>query len=814
MPSSARLSLATVLALFGLFGSGCGSKGDAGAGSAAGGGGAGGDRPADQPAVFRDLTPHLDLVALSHLADVDHEGLYVDFGTPARAKYTVGNWRSGWLDDRTASNVTFSYVGNTGRVYFPIDRPGAVTLRFRLKGVGTRNMMLFLNGHSLESVRLEEGAEFRDYDVRVAAEHVVVGENHLLLRFGGTSPLDGRDVSVAMDSLRVIPGEAAPAAGRFSAPTFGELATEMRLGNDQRRALAVRAPTTLSFHVDVPRGGKLGFSVGADGEPAPGATAKVVVTPEGGAPSEVFSQAVTGRWQDRVVALDAFVGQVVRIDFRVEGAGGTGRVGWATPGIFVTRVAPPAARPPAKNVVVLLIDTQRADRLQPFNAQTRVRTPEIAEIAREGTVFENAQSPENWTKPSVASVLTSLWPATHQAKTDPARVPAGAVLLSESYKEAGFSTASFIANGFVSTSFGFEQGWDHYTNFIRENKDTHAENVFKEAGDWIEQHKGERFFVYVQTIDPHVPYDPPGEYLNMYDQREYGGQVTPRATPDLLEKAKRNPPVITFDASDRRRLEGLYDAEVSYHDHWLGQFVDRLKSLGVYDDTLFVITADHGEELNDHGSWGHGHTVYQELIHVPLLFRLPGRVPAGQRVSNTVSTVDIGPTVFEGTGVPLEASAEGHSLQPYFRGEVPAMPAVAFSDMLDDRRVIRAGRWKLVLRGINPSFFDLQADPGEQRELGTTARPIALRYCRILIGQFLGAKNRLRWLDADQSARGANLQQENTAIDPTLQQQLGALGYAGGDTHGTTPTACTADEPCPNANQRCVNGRCVVPDAP
>lgn len=408
-------------------------------------------------------------------------------------------------------------------------------------------------------------------------------------------------------------------------------------------------------------------------------------------------------------------------------------------------------------------------------------------------------------------MLTSLWPATHQAKTDAARVPAGAVLLSESYKEAGFSTASFIANGFVSTVFGFEQGWDHYTNFIRENRDTRAENVFKEAGDWIEQHKRERFFVYVQTIDPHVPYDPPADYLNLYDEREYTGQISQRNTAELLEKAKRNPPLITFDASDRRRLEALYDGEVSYHDHWLGQFVDRLKTLGVYDDTLFVITADHGEEFNDHGSYGHGHTVYQELLHVPLIFRLPGRVPAGQRVAQTVTTVDIGPTIFEGTGVPLEATAEGHSLQPYLRGEIPAMPAVAFSDMLDDRRVIRAGRWKLVLRGVNPSLFDLQVDPTEQRDLGTTARPIALRYCRILLGQFLGARDRHRWIDGDQRVRGTNLRQENTAIDPALQQQLGALGYAGGDVHGGAPTACSADEPCPNANQRCVGGHCVVP---
>ena len=809
MVRSGRLSLAVVLALMSFTSAGCGSKNNAGSGGGASGGGA--DRPADQPAVFRDLTPHLDLVALSHLADVEHEGLYIDFGTPARAKYTVGNWRSGWLDDRTASNVTFSNVGTTGRVYFPVDHAGPLTLRFRVKGVGTRNMMMFLNGHSLESVRFEEGAEFRDYDVRVTAEQVLVGENHLLLRFGGSVVVDGKDVSAAMDSLRVIPGEAAPPARGFSAPIFGDLATEMRVGNDQRRALAVRAPTTLSFYVDVPRGAKLGFSVGADGEPAPHATAKVVVTPEGGAPTEVFSRAVTNRWQDQVVPLDQFVGKIVRVDFRAEGDGGTGRVGWATPGIFVPRVPPPAARPPAKNVVVLLIDTQRADRLQAFNPQTRVRTPELLAFSQEATLFENAQAPENWTKPSVASVLTSLWPATHQAKTDAARVPSGAVLLSESYKEAGFSTASFIANGFVSTSFGFEQGWDHYTNFIRENKDTRAETVFQAAGDWIEQHKSERFFVYVQTIDPHVPYDPPAEYLNLYDDREYTGQVLPRNTADLLEKAKRTPPAITFDASDIRRLAGLYDGEVSYHDHWFGQFVARLKALGLYDDTLFVVTADHGEEINDHGSFGHGHTVYQELLHVPLMFRLPGRVPAGQRVSQTVTTVDIGPTVFEGTGIPLEATAEGHSLQPYFHGQVPAMPAVAFSDMLDDKRVIRAGRWKLVLRGVNPSLFDLDTDPTEMHDLGTTGRPVAMRYCRILLGQFLGARDRHSWLDADQTVHGANLQQENTAIDPTLQQQLGALGYAGGDQHGATPTACTAEEPCPNPSQRCVGGHCVAP---
>src|SRR5690606_5956615 len=130
-------------------------------------------------------------------------------------------------------------------------------------------------------------------------------------------------------------------------------------------------------------------------------------------------------------------------------------------------------------------------------------------IVERGILFEQAQSPENWTKPAVASLLTGLQPATHGAKTEEARLPDSAELLSEVMKEAGFTTGSFIANGYVSDRFGFDQGWDDYNNFIRDGRSTEAEDVFREAGNFIERHKDERFFVYIQTIDPHVPYDPP-----------------------------------------------------------------------------------------------------------------------------------------------------------------------------------------------------------------------------------------------------------------------------------------------------------------
>jgi arylsulfatase A-like enzyme len=332
--------------------------------------------------------------------------------------------------------------------------------------------------------------------------------------------------------------------------------------------------------------------------------------------------------------------------------------------------------------------------------------------------------------------------------------------LSEHLKGEGFATGGFIANGYVSDRFGFDQGWDDYTNYIREEKSTEAKDVFDDAGNWIEAHKDERFFAYIQTIDPHVPYDPPGKYLQMYDPSEYTGQIRPRMTGDLLEKAKRNPPQVVFDASDKRRLKALHDGEITKHDHFFGAFLERLSKLGLADDTLIVVTSDHGEEFDDHGSWGHGHSVYQELLHVPLMFRLPNRLPAGTKVGNAVSTLDISATVTDLLGVPGMAHNEGHALVGLMLGEAPSQPSVAFSDFQDDRRVITTGRWKLILRGnLTSTMFDLVADPMEEKQLDASAFPIGRRYSRMLLGQFLGASNRGDWLSAEQKG-GTQLQRE------------------------------------------------------
>ncbi len=723
--------------------------------------------------LFAGLDTHVDLTEIRHLAEVDDGGWYIDFGTPAQSKFTVGDWRSGWVGRAADGDTTYAHAGIRGRVYFNADRQEALVARIRLKPLGTKALTPYLNNEQLTSVHLGQGNGFAEYDIALPREHVQVGENYLLLTFGGTVPVDGEAVSVAVDSIW-IRGAGEPARTAQGAPVYDGLLANVRLGKEERRAIALSRNSALRYYLQIPKGASLGVGVGTEGE---GTTPLVVeVVAEGKPATQVLSAEAGSSWTDHKVDLRGFEGEVVRIDFRAQG-NGKGRVAWHAPRILLPANPEPPIEP-AKNVIVLVIDTLRADKLRPFNPDTRVKTPIIDRLATEGVVFQLAQAPENWTKPSVASILTGLHPLTHQQKTGDAALPSSALLLSEHLKGEGFQTGSFIANGYVSDRFGFDQGWDHYTNYIREGKNTEAKNVFEEAGNWIEEHKDGRFFAYVQTIDPHVPYDPPGEYLRMYDPSEYSGQVKPRMTGDLLERAKRRPPAVVFDERDKRRLAGLHDGEITQHDHFLGLFIDRLVQLGLWEDTLLVVTSDHGEEFDDHGSWGHGHSVYQELLHVPLMFRLPNRLPAGARVPNAVSTLDVSATVTELMGVSPMPKNEGQTLVGLMRGAPPDRPTVAFSDFQDDRRVITTGRWKLILRGnLTSTMFDLVADPREKNELDASSSPIGRRYSRVLLGQFLGATDRGDWLSAEQKS-GTQLERENAEMDDTIRDQLRALGYA------------------------------------
>ena len=719
---------------------------------------------------------YADLLSLLHLADVyDPSGLFVDFGTAARLKYTNGNWNSGWLGDSTEDGKPVSTFGKKARVLLPIEERAPMVLRARVKAYAPGPLVFYLNGRTLGQAKLSPKDGFVEVDIPVSADAIKPGENSLLLRARKTRRVAGKPRSVAVDWIRLEPSVAG-SEGATPEP-IGVSVAEHEAGGVPRRAIRLVPGAQVDWFIEGPARGVLVFGAATkQGQSVLEVEAKSDYTNPNRIPRRIE---LRPEWTDDPISLNIVGGELARL--RLRNAGEEDVL------LSDVRVVRPATEvtdtgAQARNVIVLLIDTLRASKLQLYNPQSRVKTPVLNELAAEGVLFERPQSPENWTKPAVASVLTSLHPATHQTKEQSSRLPQSALTLGEAYKKAGFKTASFIANGYVSNAFGFDQGWDHYTNYIRERRSTTAEKVFGEAGAWIEKNKGNRFFVYIQTIDPHVPYDPPDEFLTMYDPAPYQGQVKNRRTHLMLDDAKKNPGKYKFTKRDKERLEALHDGEISYHDAYLGMFLEKLDALGLDENTILVVTSDHGEEFQEHGSWGHGHSVYQELLEVPLMIRWPQAVPAGLRIGSVVSTVDIGPTVLEATGVAVPREFEGRSLLGFVRGDWPSAPHVAFSDFLDHRRVIRGGDWKLIVRGdLSHVLFDLQRDPWETKELDGREHPIAQRYLRTVHGQFLGAEDRGRWLAPKEAVASisnkAKLSKENQEMTPELCRQLVALGY-------------------------------------
>jgi arylsulfatase A-like enzyme len=411
-----------------------------------------------------------------------------------------------------------------------------------------------------------------------------------------------------------------------------------------------------------------------------------------------------------------------------------------------------------------------------------VRTHTLDEIAAESMVFERALAPENWTKPSVASLLSGLYPDTHQTQDDRDKLPTSVVTVAEHLRSLGFATSGFVANGYVSAKFGFRDGWDAWTNYVREHKANRAQFVMDDVVAWLDGRDREKpFFLYVHTIDPHVPYIPPRKYWSLYDDGPYRGPVQPTKTAKLLEGVKTGR--IKLNVRDRIRLEALYDGEITYHDDQLARLKAALARHGLLEDTLLVVTSDHGEEFFEHGLVGHGHSLYEELLHVPLVIRLPGAAPgeSPSRCDAEVSLTDVLPTACEILGVECPGGVEGRSLADLLKGEGRRpYPEAAFSIFLGGQRAVRMGRHKVIYKGLGPSLYDLLTDPEESTELSGD-RPVTLATLRDALGAHLGRFVPRETNGAAPGKKAPGHRREKAVIDRETERQLKALGYLGGE---------------------------------
>jgi arylsulfatase A-like enzyme len=525
-----------------------------------------------------------------------------------------------------------------------------------------------------------------------------------------------RGARLPVDLVRAEPAlvEAA-VAGRDRAWVLGQTGKQVRIDDEVRRTVPASPPSRLRYTVDIPARARLRFSLGipAERQNQP-AVEFVVKVRQGGREKTIFTQLLDPiqrpahrRWVPAEVDLSPYAGKAdLFLETRgyEENAEDARRAFWGTPAITVDNDAAPL-------IVIYLVDTLRADHTTPYG-YARDTTPELAKFAKDAVLFEAAVAQASWTKPSVASLFTSLLPGRHRAVQLRDSLDPGHVTLAEMLQHKGYTTGATIANSIIYLQgVNFDQGFDFFDGMHgtddRPSKMVAAAGVVDAALRWLDERPGFPTFLYVHTVDPHVPYTPPAPFDRMYEPHPTTGHLAVDPRNDYHEPL------------DRDRFVGQYDGEIAYGDREFGRFVEGLKKRGLYDRALMIFMADHGEEFQDHGGWLHGRSVYDELIRIPLIVKFPGQADAGRRVSQQVQEVDILPTILESQGlpVPVPPIIAGRPLQAVIRGAAPEPPAVA---EISHRGYVAHGmrtRTDKYVRVFSPAqaemYFDLTRDPKE-----------------------------------------------------------------------------------------------------
>lgn len=400
------------------------------------------------------------------------------------------------------------------------------------------------------------------------------------------------------------------------------------------------------------------------------------------------------------------------------------------------------------SVVMILIDTLRADYLGTYGFQGDV-SPHLDALARDGVVFEKCFSQSPWTKPSVATLFTGLYPSVHKVYTEEGKFHAkgggnrstdalarDAVTLAEALSDRGYSNAAFVANPWLRAAHGFDQGFVKFDTEGADN-DQKATVLVDRAKQWLNQVRSDSpFFLYVHMMDVHAPYDAPQEdFEAVRDSPSLGpSQPLEKRLFDRIPAYMKIPEWTKQpDAADVRVWRGRYAAGVRFVDRAIGDLVEHLRQTGRYDETLFVVVSDHGEELYDHGAWDHGYRVYDHQIHVPLIVRYPKSQFAGTRVAGVSRIVDLMPTVLSVAGAPLPPLLQGKDLAALVggadEGRVSVTEAVKWAP---DMRAARSVSHKLVARGGVQQLYDLVRDPREMEDVRTQQADVASRLAAAL----------------------------------------------------------------------------------
>jgi arylsulfatase A-like enzyme len=432
-------------------------------------------------------------------------------------------------------------------------------------------------------------------------------------------------------------------------------------------------------------------------------------------------------------------------------------------------------------IILISLDTLRADHLSIYGYH-RNTSPFIDAFAKESIVFENAVVQSTWTLPSHMSIMTSLYPAFHGVKKADERLADDHLTLAELLQGGGYRTAAFTDGGWMRAVFGFDQGFDIY-----DDRGGGIAHILPRVKKWIDENKSEPFFLFIHCYDIHSPYNPPPPYTNIFHDFTYHGHLTPSR--ETLGLAAMNKLKVNDD--DLRHFIALYDGGIRYTDKKIGEFLLYLQNSGLEDQSLIIITSDHGEAFKEHNSFLHWQLYYRPNLCVPLIMRIPNYPKKEIRIKELVQSIDLLPTILEIAGLPDHSKAQGESLlsltkrhrnffftlQQVFHlfkkdsvisfAEALSLP---FFQEYENNISIITGGYQMIyhLKSHSTQLFNLKVDPLAQRDIARDHDDITER----LLSQF----NEVYSVTPSHKPLPITL-------DEQTREQLEALGYLDSQEH-------------------------------
>jgi arylsulfatase A-like enzyme len=466
------------------------------------------------------------------------------------------------------------------------------------------------------------------------------------------------------------------------------------------------------------------------------------------------------------------------------------------------------------NVLLIVMDTTRADHLSCYG-YPRKTTPHLDRFAQEGIVFEQATAAAPWTVPSHASLFTGLLPFQHRADWPHQRLDGHLMTLAELLREHGYQTAGFVNNSWIGRTLNFHQGFDYFVEswegnqlvsrlalvgiarkckrmirkaagFLERRDGANAARTNRQIRRWLDEARDPQrpFFLFVNYLEPHFPYEPPEPYRSRFVQPAHRDAVQRLDVRDFVRLA----PPVRFDPPIQAALTDLYDGEIAYLDMRVGELLEELTARRLLDHTVVIVTSDHGENLGDHMIFEHQFCIYETLVRVPLILRYPGRFPAGTRVTEPVSLVDVMPTLVKLLGLETptaQAASPGRSWvgsalavppdRAILTEYLPPLPRLEdyrrHNQTLDERyftrrlKSLRRGPFKFIWASDGRhELYDVSQDPGESRNLTQTS-PDTARELEAELHRLLAA------------IPPVGIPEEVQPLDEATKQELRALGY-------------------------------------